>query len=439
MANLSMFPNISADNDENSPMSVESLCMACEEKGTTKILMTKIPYFHEVVIMSFECQHCGNRNNEINSAGPVQSQGIRIEIKVAKGDLNRQIIKTESAMVKLPELDFEIPAFTQKGELSTIEGVLERAISSLEQSQPLRKAVDPEQAEKVGQFIEKLKTYRKGDVPFTFVLDDISGNSFVENPHAPDNDAAMTVTKYDRTEDQNRALGFIASDDAPEESAPEEFNFNEEVLEFPTDCPHCKCPTNMKAVDIPFFKQVILMATNCSNCGKRSNEVKSGAGIEDQGKRIELKITDPTDLSRDVLKSDTCTVRIPELEFELESGTLGGRFTTLEGLLINVKEDLEGQNPFGSGDTPTLQEDTKKLQKFISKLMEVIEGKIMNIHLILDDPAGNSYLQNVYAPEDDPNMKIVHYERNQEQNEDLGISEEMIAEEKARREKAEQN
>lgn len=46
--------------------------------------MTKIPYFHEVVIMSFECQHCGNKNSEINSAGPVQSQGIRIEVKVSK-------------------------------------------------------------------------------------------------------------------------------------------------------------------------------------------------------------------------------------------------------------------------------------------------------------------------------------------------------------------
>lgn len=34
----------------------------------------------------------------------------------------------------------------------------------------------------------------------------------MENPHAPDNDDAMTVTKYDRTEEQTRALGFNASD-----------------------------------------------------------------------------------------------------------------------------------------------------------------------------------------------------------------------------------
>ena len=46
--------------------------------------MTKIPHFHEVVIMSFECPHCGNKNNEIKPAGPAQSQGVRIDLKVSK-------------------------------------------------------------------------------------------------------------------------------------------------------------------------------------------------------------------------------------------------------------------------------------------------------------------------------------------------------------------
>ena len=32
-------------------------------------------------------------------------------------DLNRQVVKTESASVKVPELGFEIPAFSQKGGL----------------------------------------------------------------------------------------------------------------------------------------------------------------------------------------------------------------------------------------------------------------------------------------------------------------------------------
>ena len=55
-------------------------------------------------------------------------------------------------------------------------------------------------------------------------------------------------------------------------------------------------------VDIPHFKQVVIMAANCEYCGHRSNEVKSGSGISEVGIRISLKLTNSSDLSRDVLK-----------------------------------------------------------------------------------------------------------------------------------------
>ena len=44
------------------------------------------------------------------------------------------------------------------------------------------------------------------------------------------------------------------------------------------------------------------MATSCDYCGHKTNEVKSGGGIEPTGTRITLKVTDPSDLSRDLLK-----------------------------------------------------------------------------------------------------------------------------------------
>jgi len=44
------------------------------------------------------------------------------------------------------------------------------------------------------------------------------------------------------------------------------------------------------------------MATSCEYCGYRTNEVKSGTGISKHGTKIELKLTDPSDLSRDILK-----------------------------------------------------------------------------------------------------------------------------------------
>jgi zinc finger protein len=42
--------------------------------------------------------------------------------------------------------------------------------------------------------------------------------------------------------------------------------------------------------------------------------------------------------------------------------------------------------------------------------------------VVLDDPLANSYLQNLYAPDPDPNMEIELYDRAWEQNEDLGLN-----------------
>ena len=53
---------------------------------------------------------------------------------------------------------------------------------------------------------------------------------------------------------------------------------------------------------VPHFKEVIVRALTCDTCGYRSNEVKSGAGVSEKGTRITLHLTDPSDLSRDILK-----------------------------------------------------------------------------------------------------------------------------------------
>ena len=45
-------------------------------------------------------------------------------------------------------------------------------------------------------------------LPFTFELEDISGNSHIENPHAPSADPTMVVAAFDRTHDMNVKVRF---------------------------------------------------------------------------------------------------------------------------------------------------------------------------------------------------------------------------------------
>nr|XP_031526334.1 zinc finger protein ZPR1 isoform X2 [Vicugna pacos] len=385
-----LFRPFSAEDEEQQPTEIESLCMNCYRNGMTRLLLTKIPFFREIIVSSFFCEHCGWNNTEIQSAGRIQDQGVRYTLTVrAQEDMNREVVKTDSATTRIPELDFEIPAFSQKGALTTVEGLISRAVSGLEQDQPTRR-----------------------------IIDDPSGNSFVENPHAPRKDDALVITHYNRTRQQEEILGLQA--EAPEEK-PEEEDLRNEVLQFNTNCPECNAPaqTNMKLVQIPHFKEVIIMATNCENCGHRTNEVKSGGAVEPLGTRITFHITDPSDMTRDLLKSETCSVEIPELEFELGMAVLGGKFTTLEGMLKDIRE-LVTKNPFTLGDSSNPGQ-TEKLQEFSQKLDQILDGD-MKAHFVMDDPAGNSYLQNVYAPEDDPEMKVEHYKRTFDQNEELGLN-----------------
>ncbi|KAK4809550.1 hypothetical protein QYF61_016982 [Mycteria americana] len=451
-----LFRPLSAEDGEQQPAEIESLCMNCFRNGVTRLLLTRIPFFKEVIVSSFACDSCSWSNTEIQSAGRIQEQGVRYTLAVtSRQDMNREVVKTDCATARIPELDFEIPAFTQKGVLTTIEGIIDRAVAGLEQDQPVRRATDEETASKIDEFVGKLKQLKEVHSSFTFIIDDPSGNSFVENPHAPQKDDALVVTRYRRTPQQAAMLGLEGEelDEKPADSAEDLRN---EVLQFNTNCPECNAPanTNMKLVQIPHFKEVIIMATNCDSCGHRTNEVKSGGAIEPQGTRITLRITDPSDMTRDILKSETCSVEIPELEFELGMGALGGKFTTLEGLLKDIRDLVSGpalssdpsasifglavglgvsqlaeragllfqveKNPFTLGDSSTPSR-TEKLREFIGKLQEIIEGKT-KAHFIMDDPAGNSYLQNVYAPEEDPELKVERYERTFEQNEDLGLN-----------------
>ncbi|XP_058542782.1 zinc finger protein ZPR1 isoform X1 [Neofelis nebulosa] len=414
-----LFRPISAEDEEQQPTEIESLCMNCYRNGTTRLLLTKVPFFREIIVSSFSCEHCGWNNTEIHSAGRIQDQGVRYALTVrTQEDMNREVVKTDSATTSIPELDFEIPAFTQKGTLTTVEGLISRAISGLEQDQPTRRANEEAVAERIDEFIVRLKELKRVASPFTLIIDDPSGNSFVENPHAPQKDHALVITHYNRTVQQEEMLGLQA--EAPEEK-PEEEDLRNEVLQFNTNCPECNAPaqTNMKLVQIPHFKEVIIMATNCDSCGHRTNEVKSGGAVEPLGTRITFHITHPSDLTRDVLKSETCSVEIPELEFELGMAVLGGKFTTLEGLLKDIRE-LVTKNPFTLGDSSN-PDQMEKLREFSQKLDQILEGNV-KAHFIMNDPAGNSYLQNVYAPEDDPEMKVEHYKRTFDQNEELGLN-----------------
>lgn len=119
---------------------------------------------------------------------------MKIDVNIYSKDcLNRFVVKSEFATISIPEIELEIPRDTQKASIKTIEGYLRATADGLKFNQEERRLQDPDTAMKIDEFIEKLERMCDGkDMPYHFLIDDPSGNSYVQNPHAPAKDVYVS-------------------------------------------------------------------------------------------------------------------------------------------------------------------------------------------------------------------------------------------------------
>jgi zinc finger protein len=157
-------------------------------------------------------------------------------------------------------------------------------------------------------------------LPFLFSMEDPGGNSFISfdtnlylDPHQ---DPRMSMSKYERTKQQMIDMGYLAEEDPPnledltledavveEEKEPnftahnmdfstpiDENKVTDEALVFNTPCFSCKRDghTKMCVVNVPHFKEVVIMAFRCDFCGAKSNEVKGGGQVSPGGLEVTL-------------------------------------------------------------------------------------------------------------------------------------------------------
>ena len=62
------------------------------------------------------------------------------------------------------------------------------------------------------------------------------------------------------------------------------------------------------------------MSNSCDECGFRNSEVKGGGPISNKGSNWQVEVSEPEDLQRDIIKAETASISIPELDFEVTSG-----------------------------------------------------------------------------------------------------------------------
>lgn len=109
-------------------------------------------------------------------------------------------------------------------------------------------------------------------IKFYFQVDDPTGNSFVENPVAPQVDPKLKMKLYERLAEQNAELGLqdhnseesrlssgvegSTNEEKQDGTDDKGEDLSQEVMVFNALCDKCSRPTttNMKLTRIPYFK-----------------------------------------------------------------------------------------------------------------------------------------------------------------------------------------
>eukprot|EP01026_Neomeris_dumetosa_P014961 TRINITY_DN1557_c0_g1_i7.p1 TRINITY_DN1557_c0_g1~~TRINITY_DN1557_c0_g1_i7.p1 ORF type:complete len:467 (+),score=71.49 TRINITY_DN1557_c0_g1_i7:113-1513(+) len=439
----------------NEVIQLESLCMNCGDNGTTRMLFMDIPHWRQVVVMAFECPHCNFQNNELKPAAAVAEKGLKIILTVDSSTepevLSRQIVKSENACISIPEVELEIPG--SKGQLTTVEGIISNTISDLQMGQAdRRRAGDLQSANAIDDYCQKLANLKTQ--VFTVILDDPSGNSYISSKVDPAQDSQMKLTYYERTKEQIQEIGLsvgaqnteiqpsdphhghnpigavgarIAIANAQGQEATNlltKYSTPEEVMILPGSCYTCgaDCDTRMFQTSIPFFKDIIVMSNACDVCGYRNSEVKSNTGISEKGSILRLSVVDANDLRRDLIKSDTAEIEIPEIELDMSTGLMGGLVTTVEGLLTQIKEQLKKLSGFHLGDSA--EEGQKQRWLEVVQNLENYANLEQQWTLVIKDPLSNSFIApSLDDPKLDDRLVIQQYERSKDEEDQLGITE----------------
>lgn len=379
--------------------------------------------------MSFYCEHCHFKNTEVQPAGEIQIQGSRYTFTADKeADLQRQIVKSDTAVLRIEDLDIEIPP--GRGRLTNVEGVVADIMKDLSYGQAERKEVDLEVFEKVQKVIDSLAKLIE-EARLALTLDDPAGNSWIE-PASGESEGKdkYSHVQYNRTPEQTSALGLaVQAEVVPQiDGGMEDVDILEgQTYELPVHCPGCANPARMllQMVNIPYFKQVVLTTTDCSACEYHVTDVKTGGEIPEKGKRISLHVRGPEDLRRDILKSETCMMKIPECKVEVVPGTIGGRFTTVEGLLSQIRDDLRGSIFDTDVDKriPDSMPPEKKRgwEEFFSQMDKAVKAEIP-FTILLEDPLAGSYCQTFGEPGQDEQVVVEEYERTAEEEGELGLA-----------------
>lgn len=152
-------------------------CPSCSNQSlVVNELIRDIPHFGKVLIVSMVCRFCGYKKSDVMSLE--FKEPVKYEYRVSSvKDLSVRVVRSSTATIRIPELNAEIlPGPASEGFVSNIEGVLRRIKDAVTL---VIRSGECENLEKARGVLRKIELALDGKFPFTLILEDPYGNSYV--------------------------------------------------------------------------------------------------------------------------------------------------------------------------------------------------------------------------------------------------------------------
>lgn len=133
----------------------------------------------------------------------------------------------------------------------------------------------------------------------------------------------------------------------------------------------------------PHFGRILLSLTICPCCGFKHRQVTL---LEEHEPSIySVGVSSIDDLSIRIIRSDTASIKIPELNVEINPGLVAdATISNVEAILLDIRDRAEFLR-----DALDTDEERHNAENFLAQLKLALEGK-KSFTLVIADPRGNS-------------------------------------------------
>ncbi len=153
---------------------MEVECPVCSGKAKSIFLVYRIPHFGEVMLTSVSCQKCKYKASDVFILKDEKPKRYKVKVD-SEEKLNYRVIRSPYGNIQIPELGIAITATGfSEAFITNIDGLILRIEDTIRE-----KIMNEQNKEKVKEILKKLEKARKGEIKFTLILEDVTGNSAI--------------------------------------------------------------------------------------------------------------------------------------------------------------------------------------------------------------------------------------------------------------------